>query len=842
MTMPYAKWWAFPLASVALLVQTGCGSDAQSVGNGFDGGASHDATVARDGRGHATDGGAEGGISLNPDSGGSSCTASGCDGALCIDGKCCRAENACGTACCSNGSVCLFNGCVKPGKTCHSGNDCATGQYCETALGDKDAGTKAGPLEAGCSEALPVEGRCLPLPPTCPGDAGPPADGGLCLASCEYHPDAGGALNAVEKWQWGPVATAHPSETDVWSTPTVGRIYDTNCDGTIDDLDAPVIVFISGNVAETCCGCSDAGVSTCESGILRMIDGSSGKEIWTVAKASATSVGFVGSSPALGDIDHDGFVDIVAMTGEGYIVLLDRFGNVKRTSDKPYPHTTATNAGQGTGWGGGLAIADMDADGFPEIAFGDTVWTTKNNAITLVFTGGKGTGGGAAEETSAIADVDNAPDNHLELLAGNVAYTSTGSVLWYDPTLPNGFPAVADFNKDGTPEVVLVGCPVGGVSPCQGAVWILDGATGKVVAGPTTLPFEAGTANHGGPPTVADFDGDGYPEIGIAGSKYYGVLKPVVTAGALTGAINVLWKMPDHDFSSSVTGSTVFDFEGDGVPEVIYADECWLWVFDGPTGAVRLAIPHSSFTGTETSMLADIDGDGHAELLIPSNGVDMNTWNCLAYAPTASPPLTINGQSWTPGPDTNQSYRGLVAYGDSANSWVGTRTLWSEHTYHVTNICDDTDHACGPPNTYGSIPQGETKNWGVSYLNDFRQNVQDKGIFNAPDAVVSVAIDCTTPPVAHVSVRNIGQSGLAAGVNAAVFTSVGATQVGQVTTTIELLPGQTQTLAVTLTAPATSMKSFYAKIIIDPLHPTFHECRADNDTSPPAAATCGVAK
>jgi hypothetical protein len=814
----------------------GADSSLHPDGGGKDG--SGDATLVDSGRGFGTD---TGGCS------------SSCEGGVCLQGACCEAENVCGSACCGTGTVCLFDQCVMPGNPCHSSQDCAMGQYCETALGPGDAGADAGGtrgpeggaegggpvLEAGCSEPLPTAGRCLPLPPTCAGDAGTTADGGPCFAPCTYVPDAGGPLNAVKKWQWGPTAVTDPTKTDVWSTPTVGRIYDTNCDGVIDDLDSPVIVFISGAVDQTCCGCGGEAVSTCETGVVRMVDGSKGTEIWTLDKAQSSSIGFMGSSPALGDVDNDGYVDIVVMTGEGYIVVLDRYGNVESTSDKPYPHATAPSAGQGTGWGGGIVVGDMNADGFPEIAFGDTVWTTKGGGVTLLFTGGKGTGGGQSEETSAMTDIDNAPDNNLELLAGNTVYTYAGTVLWEQTGLPDGFPAVGDFDKNGTPEVVLVGCPAGGASPCQGEVWILEGATGNIVAGPVTLPFTQGTANHGGPPTVADFDGDGFPEIGIAGATYYAVLKPVITNGAIAGPIDVLWKMGDHDFSSSVTGSTVFDFEGDGVPEVVYADECWLWVFDGPTGAVRLAISHSSFTGTETSMLADIDGDGHAELLIPSNGVDMHKWNCLGYAGAdAGGGMTINGQSWTPGPNPNQSYAGLVAYGDSANSWVGTRTLWNEHTYHVTNICDDTDQVCPAPNVYGSIPQGETPNWTVSYLNDFRQNVQHDGIFNAPDAIVALAVDCTTPVVAHVSVRNIGQAGLPPGVSAGVFTTQGNTQVGLVTTTLELLPGQTQTLNVTLSPGAAPSQSYYAQILMNAAMPTFHECRTDNDTSTTVTAVC----
>jgi hypothetical protein len=675
------------------------------------------------------------------------------------------------------------------------------------------------------------------MPATCADDGGASDDAGGdggCIPSCQYHPTATGNLDAVVEWTWGPTAVTDPNRTDVWSTPTVGRMYDTNCDGKINDLDSPVIVFISGNVGATCCGCNGATPSTCEDGEIRMLNGSNGKEVWSLKKASASSAGFLGSAPALGDVDKDGVMDIVAMTGEGYVVLIDHLGNVTRTSDKPYPHTTLEDAGQGTGWGGGLAIADMDLDGYAEITFGDTVWTTTNGAITRVYVGGDGTGGGGNEETSAISDIDLNADGHLELVAGNTAYSihaGTWGVLWTKPTLPNGFPAVADFNQDGKPDVVLVGYPSG--STTTGNVWILDGATGDIELGPVPLPYTAGYGNHGGPPTVADFDGDGKPEIGIAGGTYYTVLKP----NYASATIDVLWKMGNHDFSSSVTGSTVFDFEGDGVPEVVYADECWLWVFDGPTGAVRLAWPHSSFTGTEASMLADIDGDGHAEMLIVSQGIDPgpNGWKCTGYEPDAG--ATINGQTWTPGPVANGSYRGLIALGDSANSWVGTRTLWTEHTYHVTNVCDDTDNACAAPNTYGSIPSPETMNWTLPWLNDFRQNVQDQGIFNAPDGVVLMSADCTSPVVAHVDVRNIGQSGLPSGVNVGVFVAP-STQVAEATTTTALLPGQTTELNITLPASVSDTATLYAQIIIDPAHPTFQECTTANNTSPSVTPTC----
>ena len=73
--------------------------------------------------------------------------------------------------------------------------------------------------------------------------------------------------------------------------------------------------------------------------------------------------------------------------------------------------------------------------------------------------------------------------------------------------------------------------------------------------------------------------------------------------------------------------------------------------------------------------------------------------------------------------------------------WVRTRPIWNQHTYHITNINDD-----------GTIPAVEDDNWlspAGDPFNNYRQNVQDEGIFNAPDAVVSLLVDCVSPPLLH---------------------------------------------------------------------------------------------
>ena len=67
-----------------------------------------------------------------------------------------------------------------------------------------------------------------------------------------------------------------------------------------------------------------------------------------------------------------------------------------------------------------------------------------------------------------------------------------------------------------------------------------------------------------------------------------------------------------------MTGSSVFDFEGDGAAEVVYADEETLWILDGATGQVELAWDeHDSGTRFEYPTIVDIDKDGSAEILLP---------------------------------------------------------------------------------------------------------------------------------------------------------------------------------------------------------------------------------
>ncbi|MEZ4221941.1 MAG: FG-GAP-like repeat-containing protein [Polyangiaceae bacterium] len=773
--------------------------------------------------------GTGGGIVLDSGSGGATqCGPNNpCETGVCEKGICCDSPGlACNGQCCASGDVCLFEQCKTPGKACQSSADCGEGKYCETSLGNNPDGgsSDGGPADGGnvCVTGVSTNGRCVDLPPICgQGDAG--TDGG-CFEKCEYFPPAG-QLNPVKKWQWGQdiKPPQFPGFIDTWSTPTVGRIYDSNCDGNVTPADSPAIVFVSGNGQGTCCQCTGAASaqSACKTGVLRAVDGRTGTTLWSLRKAETSSVGFAAMSIALGDTDGDGTMEIVALTGEGKLALISGDGKVLGLSNQPY-----ANAGPDSfGWGGGIALGDMDNDGKPEAAFGSTIWTINGTTITRIFNGPTGAaGGGVSTALSFFEDLDG--NGSLELVASNAAYLKNGTTLWdrsaagsLGPAIPNGLSAAADFDGDQKPEIVVVS---------GGQVWILEGATGATELGPVTLPG----AGSGGPPTVADFDGDKKAEIGVAQKDKYSMLKPDYTGKTITA----VWSAPNHDLSSSVTGSSVFDFEGDGKAEVIYNDECFLWVYDGSTGKVLLAELTTSFTGTEASIVADVDGDGHSEIVMVSNGADPTQWRCTE-APWNKADPANNRPAWKP-PAGQTAYRGLTVWGDKANSWVGTRTLWNQHAYSVSNVCDDRDSACITPNTYGLIPKQQQANWTLPWLNNFRQNVQDKGLFDAPDAVVSVFVECSDPVIVHVTVRNIGLSGLPAGVPVDVFN--GNTKIGSVTTTQPLGPGQSATIPFSVPSGSGGQADTYsAKVAQDPNNKTFNECREDNNDAIGAKAECG---
>ena len=354
------------------------------------------------------------------------------------------------------------------------------------------------------------------------------------------------------------------------------------------------------------------------------------------------------------------------------------------------------------------AIADLDRDGIGEVIIGRLVLDGRNGHLKWRGRDGRGINSFMGP-ISIAADLDL--DGIMEVIAGNTAYRADGTPEWtyqygnegtgcggWYPC--DGYNATGNFDDDPQGEVVTV--REGNVY-----VWEHDGTLKAMVA----LPWDNCSRNEGGPPTVADFDGDGEPEIGVAGADFYSVIDleccaslPICDAtpqgnNACTGGPGIRWKVPNQDCSSRVTGSSVFDFDGDGAAEVIYNDERDFRIFSGLDGAILFDQPNHSHTRLEYPDIVDVDNDGNAEIVFIENG-----WGQTAENPT------------TP----------IQVWGDSNDSWVPTRRIWNEHAYHITNI---TEGGLLPPG-------GEQPNW--ARYNNYRQNMPDYNVFAAPDLTVTI--------------------------------------------------------------------------------------------------------
>lgn len=463
---------------------------------------------------------------------------------------------------------------------------------------------------------------------------------------CEL-PEQTGSFTPVVEWT-KQTFSVERSSNNVMMMPAVASLNDDNGDGTIDENDTPDIVIITYG-----------GPS---SGVLRAISGDGGTELWNLTGQPLQGQGAV----AVGDIDGDGKVEIVAPTSTG-LMAFENDGTVKWSSPRLGRHMY--------GISDAVSIADMDGDGSPECIVGNAILNADGTIRGEGAYGMAGMSGGVG--TTAVAvDIDG--DGVQEVVAGNALYRPDGSAIWYNGQ-PDGYVAVGNFDNDDNGEIVVSG---------NGRVRLQD--DDGTVLWSSNIP---GSSGYGGPPTVADFDGDGEPEIGVAGMSSYTVFD---TDGTL------LWQDPSQDASSGITASSVFDFEGDGVAEAVYADETTLWVFNGPDGAVKLqSDQHSNATWTEYPVVADVDGDDHVEIVVPNTvyqgsftGITVfgdaddswrpgrRIWNQHAYSIT-----NVNDDGTIPAhPDRNWLTYNNFRSGDLT---AATGTAGPDLVPEVVGVCED---------------------------------------------------------------------------------------------------------------------------------------------------------
>ncbi|MCA9298766.1 MAG: VCBS repeat-containing protein, partial [Phycisphaerales bacterium] len=321
-----------------------------------------------------------------------------------------------------------------------------------------------------------------------------------------------------------------------------------------------------------------------------------------------------------------------------------------------------------------------------------------------------------------VADLDE--DGFQEVIAGNTLFTFDGQVIW-QADVPDGLCAVGNVYGDEGPEVVIVS---------NGFLRILDPADGSRL---WSRRLEGRTArNVGGAPTIADFDGDGQAEIGVAHGGAYGVYDPTCATGnPMCAGDGLLWDADTDDGSSAGTGSSLFDFNGDGTAEVVYNDEQHFWIFEGLTGNILFQHPNSSRTRSENPTIADVDNDGDAEIVFSANAE-----------------ARFIREFWTD--------PGLEVWGDARGRWVGARRIWNQHSYHITNVDEN-----------GHIPAVPEASWRTH--NSYRKNLREGGdVLVVPDLWGGEgSYECVGPDRARltITVYNYGLERAGAGAIVGIY-------------------------------------------------------------------------
>ncbi|GMV19840.1 MAG: hypothetical protein AMXMBFR56_80640 [Polyangiaceae bacterium] len=522
-----------------------------------------------------------------------------------------------------------------------------------------------------------------------------------------------------------------------------GKDFFANCGGTL---------WKEGDPLTLSCPCANAELDSTAVLAAGDLDGDGKPEIVGISETDAViiydnlgevqsksanySFGGADPTPSLVNVDNAGFAEIVIgrsvfsleKDSNGKLKILDRFEGALMHGIN--------------GQGPISCVANLVGDPKQEIVAGTTVYrmaTPPAGAKKRADCTGSETGEAKTWCDGQLVVVwdGQAVNGTTALPSGNrEGFCAIADVLGADQTKAPG-PQNA---LDGVAEVIVVS---------NGRLLVLNGQTGKLA-----LNLDAAAGNNGGPPNVDDFDGDGFPEVGTAFGAAYVVFDLQATATecpawTAVGDSNTNkprtpptltctkdsdcgdtakfscnestsqcvclhngWRRTTEDDSSRVTGSSVFDFNGDGAAEVIYNDECNFRIYDGLNGGELFKQPSESRTRIEYPIVADVDNDGNAEIVFSTS--------------TESGFCSENKD--------NQYNAGIEVWGDSKDTWVSARRIWNQHAYHVTNVTEN-----------GMVPVFEPESWrkfnGRLY-NTYRSNPRSAGV--APDLTVQ-AIQVSSP-------------------------------------------------------------------------------------------------
>jgi hypothetical protein len=383
------------------------------------------------------------------------------------------------------------------------------------------------------------------------------------------------------------------------------RSGDVNNDGRVD--------IIAGHIPEN---------------VVRIyLGGAKGLEI---AKATATLQVSLPQDAAIADLNNDGKADLVVAAGgpaEGTSFIFNGSANGFSEKNRQSLPTLGALA---------CAIADMNADGFRDVIFANSVdeesYSTKSYIYWNSASGFKAENRTALPTVGAsdvlVADVDGnkTPDLMFIGFMGGRRKSDVRAYIYMSdqrgqynvpsrvelPTVYGYESSVADLNNDGYPDLVLANIASRDPTQNPGSYIYWGRKEGYSIANRTTLNTDAG----GWASSVADFNKDGY--LDVLFSQFRSGVN-LIFYGTPEGPGRELRKSFRDTTASDARTPAVADLNKDGYLDIVipYIKSPFVSIFwGGPGDYSGERVTRLPSMATVSVEVADLNRDGSLDLIL----------------------------------------------------------------------------------------------------------------------------------------------------------------------------------------------------------------------------------